>query len=227
MSTTRPVCQDTCEQAIELRVAARPRRRSPRTAPTRTRTPRRSRAAASGASRPGCSSSLVSTSSPGPELQAADHGVHAVGGRRRSARPRPASRPAAPPTRSRSRLAELRPGARTRLAARPPSAWARSSSIAASAAGARASAPPTGVQVGQPLEHRELRSAGAADTRRILGLGAMIVERSMQSPTGCPTPTSWPTSPAGTAVIIDSGGPSGPLLETIEEHGPHGRRTCC
>ena len=47
----------------------------------------------------------------------------------------------------------------------------------------------------------------------------MIVERSMKSPEWLSNAYLVADEPGGTAVIIDSGGPSGPLLEKIEEHG--------
>jgi glyoxylase-like metal-dependent hydrolase (beta-lactamase superfamily II) len=47
----------------------------------------------------------------------------------------------------------------------------------------------------------------------------MIVERSMKSPEWLSNAYLVADEPGGTAVIIDSGGPSGPLLEKIEELG--------
>ena len=76
----RPVVQDTCEQATS-RVRARSRRPARAKGATRTRTPRRSRSGASGASTPGCSWSLVTTSSPFAQAQRGEHRVHSVGGR--------------------------------------------------------------------------------------------------------------------------------------------------
>ena len=47
----------------------------------------------------------------------------------------------------------------------------------------------------------------------------MIVERSMKSPEWLSNAYLVADEPGGTAVIIDSGGPSEPLLQKIEEHG--------
>ena len=47
----------------------------------------------------------------------------------------------------------------------------------------------------------------------------MIVERSMKSPEWLSNAYLVADEPGGKAVIIDSGGPSGPLLEKIEEYG--------
>ena len=52
----------------------------------------------------------------------------------------------------------------------------------------------------------------------------MIVERSMKSPEWLSNAYLVADEPGGTAVIIDSGGPSEPLLAKIEEHGPRRRR---
>ena len=152
----------------------------------------------------------------GPELQAADHGIHPVGGGagERDLRGGGAQQLRGPPAQLARQLqlplelrhshadaldlvAQLLAGRLARCAGRRPHG--------------------SGVQVGDPLEDRELGAQGGGHGAQT-SLVSMIVERSMKSPEWLSNAYLVADEPGGKAVIIDSGGPSGPLLEKIEEY---------
>ena len=115
------------------RVSARPPPPGRRTATTRTVTPRRSRSAPSGASTPGCSSSLVSDLVARAEVERVEHRVDAVGGGAGERQLRRLVAPISAATRSRSSVdpptASLEDGLAAAAVRRP---GARSDSSAAS-----------------------------------------------------------------------------------------------
>ena len=167
VSRTWPVDPGDVAGGHELRVRGRTASASSANGTTRRSNPHRSRGRASGASRPGCSASLVRTSSPGPRSSARQDGVHAVGG---GVGERELVRVAAEPARDPVAQASARARhdrSKKRLPPRP------SSSCERSIRGRLDRAPrdrPVGarVQVGQPLEDRELGAQGGmlgADTR--------------------------------------------------------------
>ncbi len=168
MSITRPVAHETCDVTTSF-VSGRtsPGRSSNGT--TRTLTPRVSRAVASGPSTPGCSSSLVSTLVAGGQVERVDGGVHAVG---RGAGDRDVGLLGA--EQSRDPPAELVDP--RLLVVEPLAAAAPALELVAEVAlhrverRARDRAVRAGVQVGDPLEDRELGSE-LLHAGRILGCG--------------------------------------------------------
>ena len=146
-------------------------------------TPRRSRGAASGASTPGCSSSLVSISSPGPRSSPPST-LFTPSVVERVSATSPTSQPSSAARRARAAaVVGSHQPLEVRLA-RAPLARARSAQLrsAASSAGARHGPVGAGVQVGHAVEDGELGAeAGAGSTRRRdpLSSRAVIVERSM------------------------------------------------
>ena len=144
-------------------------RRSSANGAKRTSMPARRRAAASGARIPGCSSSLVSTSSPSPQVERGQHVRHAVRGGARernfvgaaAERGRQAGTEALDPPRQ-----DCRSGRARRVPARPARALA-----AAASAERRGTGPLVPVlRYASPLENGEL----GAQCRRVHGRGRKI-----------------------------------------------------